>query len=161
VERPREQDGQSDWWIKAEDPTPNDLELWYDNTRQIEVSLVAEGTTLGPYKIGTSNRSCGGTTIGYIDHNVNLNGDCCALIWMFETGAPLPGLPPPPTTGAGPARRASGSSRSATPAAGRSITTRGSSATTWALRAGAASNRGSTPKQPTRAIRFAISPAAG
>ncbi len=94
-----------DWWIKAEDPTPNDLELWYDNTRQIEVSLVApEGTTLGPYKIGTSQPIVrGGTTIGYIDHNVNLNGDCCALIWMFETGAPLPGLPPPPTTGAGPA----------------------------------------------------------
>ena len=94
-----------DWWVKPHDPTPNDVEIWYDASTKVNVSLVSpDGVVYGPFNIGTTQQFPSvGPAIGLVDHRVHGNGDCCALIWMFETGRPLPNLPPPPVPGTGPA----------------------------------------------------------
>ena len=86
------------WLVNAHDPTPNDLEIWYDNSMSIQVSLIApDGTVYGPYALGTNaTLKKGGLTIGYVSHQPNVNGDCCALFWMFQTGTAHPALPLPP-----------------------------------------------------------------
>jgi hypothetical protein len=95
-----------DWWINPHDPTPNDLELWYD-AGILEISVVTpEGVVYGPYKSGTSTEfpAAPAMAFGHIEHQLGDNGEYCATVWLAQTcDEPLPGLPAPPVAGKTPA----------------------------------------------------------
>ena len=83
-----------DWTIRAEDPTPNRIELWYDGTAVLEFALVMpDGTVLGPFGFVSAEPLVDprGDTIGQIDHTQKdpRNGDNCALIELRPTDPKL------------------------------------------------------------------------
>jgi subtilisin family serine protease len=84
-----------DWLISAEDPTTNELELWYPGTAMpLEVALLMpDGTPLGPFGFVSAQPlvDAGGNTIGRIDHvqKDTRNDDNCALIQLRPTDPAL------------------------------------------------------------------------
>jgi hypothetical protein len=81
------------WQIPAADPTPNDVELWYDGAASLEVTLVApDGEVHGPFGFGARQIVRDGKTIGEIDHTKKdaRNGDNVALIALRPTDPLFP-----------------------------------------------------------------------
>ena len=84
------------WIVKPEDPTSNDVEVWYNRDAALDIALTApDGLThYGPYGSGTSTtplkRPGDGKTIGQIAHGTSAS-DKCALITLRPTQDALPG----------------------------------------------------------------------
>ena len=86
-----------EWLIKPEDPTPNDVEIWYDGNANVLVSLIPpdRATVYGPYALGVTDvlkRPADKLIIGRVDHWLQDNGDGCGVFWLRPTGEALPGL---------------------------------------------------------------------
>lgn len=92
------------WIVKPEDPTSNDVELWYNGDAALAVALTApDGLThYGPYSSGTSTqplkRPSDGKIIGAVTH-VKSASDKFALITL----RPTEGAPPDPFNAPAPA----------------------------------------------------------
>ena len=94
-----------DWMISAEDPTTNELELWYPSAAPLEITLVMpDGTALGPFGFVFAQPLVdpAGKTIGRIDHTEKdpRNDENCALIQLRPTDPALAAIasaaaPPP------------------------------------------------------------------
>ena len=84
------------WIVKPEDPTSNDVEVWYNRDAALDLALTApDGLThYGPYGSGTSTtplkRPGDGKTIGHIAHGKSAS-DKRALITLRPTQDAPPG----------------------------------------------------------------------
>jgi subtilisin family serine protease len=69
------------WIVLPEDPTPNDLEIWYDGSRALEVRVTSPRQTTVPLgwialgKSGLIRRKSDNKIVGRIEHAVNLLND--------------------------------------------------------------------------------------
>jgi subtilisin family serine protease len=69
------------WIVLPEDPTPNDLEIWYDGSSALEVRVTSPGQTTVPLgwialgKSGLIRRKSDNKIVGRIEHAVNLLND--------------------------------------------------------------------------------------
>ncbi len=79
--------------IPPADPTPNDVEIWYDGGAVVEVTIVApDGLSHGPFGFGMHPLvRPDGRTVGRIDHTHKdtRNGDNVALIALRPTESAL------------------------------------------------------------------------
>jgi subtilase family protein len=74
------------WIVKPEDPTHNDLEIWYNHDANLELYLTApDGTALGPVPLGANpqNLKIGAKVIGSVRHKKTTTGDRPNLIRIY------------------------------------------------------------------------------
>ena len=80
------------WIVKPVDPTPNDVEIWYDGAATLTVSLTEPetGNLYGPYALGTDLdilRPSDNKIIGHVVHSQpTAGGDKTALVALQPTG---------------------------------------------------------------------------
>ncbi len=85
------------WVLKPQDPTPNDLEIWYNGDARLELRLTApDGTTAGPVALGAKPQKIkiGSKTVGRIRHKTTTAGDRPNLITikLNQTTPEEPGM---------------------------------------------------------------------
>ncbi|HVE50344.1 MAG TPA: S8 family serine peptidase [Casimicrobiaceae bacterium] len=78
------------WHVAAEDPTPNDIELWYSGAASLRIALVSpDGATFGPFGFESQKllRASDGKTIGEFEQTQAdpRNEDNVALISLRPT----------------------------------------------------------------------------
>jgi subtilisin family serine protease len=74
------------WIVKPEDPTPNDLEVWYNRDATLALFLTApDGTALGPVALGARPHKIkiGSKVIGSITHKRTTTGSQPNLIRIY------------------------------------------------------------------------------
>jgi subtilisin family serine protease len=80
------------WIVKPVDPTPNDVEIWYDGGATLTISLTEPDTrnVYGPYPMGTNldiQQPVDNKIIGHVSHSTPIggSGDSTALIALRPT----------------------------------------------------------------------------